>query len=166
MIFTLCSVFLVLFDQFLKFLIEQNIDLFNSFILIPKILKITHLKNYGAAFGILFNMRLFLIFITALVLAIFIWLILKLKISKFYYLFSFSMLLSGGVGNLIDRIFKGYVTDYCDLIFWPFEGFAVFNFADFLTTTGCVMLFLKILFSDDDFNKLLNRLFEKNRKKG
>lgn len=162
-IFILSLIFLTFLDQLIKQIIENNVNSFESFILIPKILKITYLKNYGAAFGILFKMRMFLIFVTASFLIMSIFLVLKLRISNFYYLFAFLMLVSGGFGNLIDRIFKGYVVDYCDLIFWPFENFAIFNLADFLTIIGCLMLFFKILFSNVDFEKLLNRLIKQDK---
>lgn len=162
LIFTLISIFLVILDQAIKLLIEKKINLFESFVLIPNILKITYLKNYGAAFGIFLNMRLFLILITTSILVLSIYIILKFRISRSYYLLAFSMLISGGIGNLIDRVFKGYVIDYCNLIFWPFKNFAIFNLADFLTTVGCFMLFFKILFSDVDLNLFLNRFSKKD----
>ena len=158
LVFILVSTFLIFFDQLIKFLVEGSFSVFDGFILIPGIFRLVYLKNYGAAFGIFFHKRLFLIIFTSCVLIFFTVFLIKFKIKIFYYLAAFSMLISGGVGNLIDRIFRGYVVDYCDLIFWPFENFAVFNLADCLTTVGCGMLFFKILFSKSDFESFFYKL--------
>ena len=52
------------------------------------------------------------------------------------------MIISGGLGNLIDRIFKGYVVDFIDV---QFADFAVFNFADILVTVGAIALMIYII---------------------
>lgn len=155
LLFFLCLLVLVLVDQLIKFFVVKNSELFDGFVLVPGILKIRYLKNYGAAFGILFNTRYFLIGITVCVLAVFMWFVVCFKLfNSLYYSAAFSAFISGGLGNLIDRIFKGYVVDYCDLIFWPFNNFAVFNLADCLTVFGCSLLFFKVLFFDSDFERL------------
>lgn len=160
-IFILISIFFIILDQFIKCLIEKNSFIFDGFILIPGFFRLTYLKNYGAAFGIFFHKRLFLVIVTSLVLVFCVLFLVKFKVTKFYYLLAFSVLISGGIGNLIDRIFRGYVVDYCDLIFWPFENFAVFNLADCLTTLGCGMLFFKILFSKSDFESFIYKISKK-----
>ena len=117
------AIFLIFLDQYFKYLIINNLKLKQSFILIPKILRITHLKNYGAAFSILFKKTKLLIFFTSLIILFFIFYLIKSGICDRKKLLFITMIISGGVGNLIDRYFKGYVIDYINLIFWPFKNF-------------------------------------------
>ena len=55
------------------------------------------------------------------------------------------MLIGGGIGNLLDRIVRGYVIDYIDVSFWPFDSFAIFNFADCLVVIGTILLLVFLL---------------------
>lgn len=144
-IFILCLLFLIFSDQYIKYLITSNLKLKQSFILVPKILKITYLKNYGAAFSVLFKKTKLLIFFASLIILLFIFYIIKDKVYDKKKLFFVTMIISGGIGNLIDRYFKGYVVDYINLIFWPFRNFAVFNFADCLVVLGSILFLLKYL---------------------
>ncbi len=158
LLFFLCLLILVFADQLIKFFVVNNMKRVNGFVLFPGILRIRYLKNYGAAFGILLNTRYFLIGVTACVLVVFMWFVVWFKLfNSLYYSVAFFTFISGGLGNLIDRVFRGYVVDYCDLIFWPFNNFAVFNLADCLTVFGCSMLFIKILFFNSDFEKLFKK---------
>ena len=139
------TIFFIFLDQYIKYLIIDNLKLKQSFILVPKILKITYLKNYGAAFSVLFKKTKLLIFFASLIILFFIFYIIKDKVYDKKKLFFVTMIISGGVGNLIDRYFKGYVVDYINLIFWPFKNFAIFNFADCLVVFGSILFLLKYL---------------------
>ena len=59
------------------------------------------------------------------------------RVKRPVYIWSFALILAGGIGNLIDRIFNGYVVDFIDL---RIINFAVFNFADICAVTGTIML--------------------------
>ena len=146
--FVSLGVILVLFDQIIKLFIENSMRLNDSFVVILGILRITYLQNYGAAFSIMSNQTLFLVIITLIIIVALVLFIIKKKIKDLIYLISITMIISGGVGNLIDRVFRGYVVDYIDTIFWPMEDFAVFNFADCLVVVGCVILISKIIFNE------------------
>ena len=139
-----CSV-LVFLDQFIKNLVTTNLNLHESFIFIRKIAKITYIKNYGAAFSMFSYKTNFLIIFTILVLSVFIVYIFKKRVKDKIYILTVILMVSGEIGNLIDRISKGYVVDYINLEFWPFEKFAIFNFADCLVVFGCILFLIKFI---------------------
>ncbi|MFH1210084.1 MAG: signal peptidase II [archaeon] len=89
--------------------------------------------NYGAAFSILQNQRIFLIIISIIVLGFCIYYFIKDKDKK--QRIALSLIISGTSSNLIDRIFLGYVRDFIDLKIWP-----VFNVADSLNCIGVLLL--------------------------
>ncbi len=137
--------FLVFIDQYIKNLIVNGLKLEKSFILIPNMVKITHIRNYGAAFSIFFKKTNILIFFTILVITIFIYYLIKEKNIHSKNIVPSIMIISGGIGNLLDRIKNGYVIDYVKLIFWPFENFAIFNFADCLVVVGSLLFLLNFV---------------------
>ena len=101
-------IILIIIDQIIKFFIAKYY--INDIIIINNFLKLTYLTNTGAALGILSNNMIFLIIISILL----IWYVLKeiIKSSNKLNKVSLLLILSGALGNLIDRIFRGYVIDY------------------------------------------------------
>lgn len=105
---------------------------------------ISYTKNFGGAFGIGGNSTFFFILINIVVLGI---------IIKFIYsqkdridneiLTSFTLILSGGFSNLIDRVIRGCVVDYIDIT--KYIKFPIFNVADIFIVVGCIMLFVLII---------------------
>lgn len=136
---------LVFIDQCIKSWIVRNVAFKGGFILIPKILKITYVRNYGAAFSIFFKKTNFLIFFTILVISFFVIYMVKNKPKDKIYIIGVTLISSGGIGNLIDRAYKAYVVDYIDLIFKPFDKFAIFNFADCLIVVGSFLILFKFI---------------------
>lgn len=136
---------LVFIDQYIKNWIVKHLNLNESFILIHKTVKIVNVRNYGAAFSLLFKKTGFLIIFSILVISIFTVYMLKNKIKDRIYLISMILIISGGIGNLIDRIKRGYVVDYIDLIFKPFDFIPVFNFADCLVLLGTTIFLIKFI---------------------
>lgn len=134
------SIILIFIDQIIKYLVHNYI--ISDIVIINNFFSITNLSNYGAAFGILSNNIYFLIFIS-LILIYFIISEIKKNNNK-GYIISLLMILGGALGNLIDRIFRGYVVDY--LSFELFNiSFPVFNFADMLITFGTIYLIYMII---------------------
>lgn len=109
-------------------------------------LNLTYQENTGAAFSIMQNKQLFLIILTSIVILVMLFLVISKRVKRTPYLWSFALIIAGGIGNLIDRIFLGYVVDFVDV---RIINFAVFNFADVCAVCGAIMLF--VFFAIDEF---------------
>ena len=110
-----------------------------------QIINLSYCENTGAAFSIFENNIIFLILITSIFLIFGIWVIMARKIKHKLALLSVTLILAGGVGNLIDRIFRGYVIDYLEVKLFRF---AVFNFADCCVVIGAILLAVYVIFFD------------------
>ena len=133
------SIFIVLIDQFTKYLMFYNKKLFinKDFLLF----KLDFVKNYGAAFNIFSGSRIFLSLISILFSIILIYLILRKNTLNSFDLYSYSFILGGTIGNGIDRIYKGFVVDFINL---NIINFPVFNIADISINIGFIFLLYNI----------------------
>ena len=130
---------LFIFDQYSKYLIRINFDLFqhkNVFYF----LDFVYIPNYGLAFNILNNESLNLGFVFSLLVFLIclylVWLIfINQERPNKTQLISLSLILAGGFGNLFDRVFLGHVVDFIAIKFNPY----VFNLADVFITIGIVL---------------------------
>lgn len=129
---------LTIIDQIIKYLVASNISIGSEKIIIDNFLKFIYIRNTGAAFGILSGNIIFLIFITVL-LIFYIVNEMKKNINNNLSLLSFSLILSGALGNLIDRVVRGYVVDYISFTLFNRE-MSVFNLADTYITIGVILL--------------------------
>ena len=149
------SVILILIDQLIKFFVVNNVTQFEIISLIPEIVNLTNVRNYGVAFSFFSNHVAIVSFATVLIIAFTIYLLYHNKIYDLGCLIAATMLISGGIGNLIDRIFRGFVVDYLDLFLGEHFHFAVINLADCLITIGCFVLIVKIIYSKNFSKKFL-----------
>lgn len=133
---------LIVFDQIIKYLIVKNFSIGEEKILIDNFLKFIYIRNTGAAFGILSGNIVFLIGIS-LLLIFYIVKEMKKNIDNNLSLLSFSLILGGAVGNLIDRIFRGYVVDYIDIT--RLFDYPIFNFADICIVVGVILVITVII---------------------
>jgi len=133
------SIFIVLIDQFTKYLIFYNKKLFinKDFLLF----KLDFVKNYGAAFNIFSGSRIFLSLISILFSILIIYLMFKKNTLNSIDLYSYSFILGGTIGNGIDRIHKGFVVDFINL---NIINFPVFNIADISINIGFIFLLYNI----------------------
>ena len=133
------SIFIILIDQFAKYLMFHNYKkLINKDFLL---FRLDLVKNYGAAFNIFSGSRIFLSFISIIFSIILIYLILRKNNLKAIELYSYSFILGGTIGNGMDRILKGFVIDFINL---NFINFPVFNIADISINIGFLILLYNI----------------------
>jgi len=137
--FVSLSIFIVLIDQFTKYLMFYNKKLFinKDFLLF----KLDFVKNYGAAFNIFSGSRVFLSLISIIFSILLIYLIFRKNTLNSFDLYSYSFILGGTIGNGIDRIYRGFVVDFINL---NFINFPVFNIADISINIGFIILLYNI----------------------
>ena len=135
-------IILVATDQILKYAVTTNLRYAEDVTIIPNLLDITYVENRGAAFGIFQNQRWFFIIFAALMIAFFIYLIKYENLNDKMFLTAAALIISGGLGNLIDRLFLGYVVDYIKLSFFS----PICNFADYCITFGTIILIIYVVF--------------------
>lgn len=145
MYFYLPMVFFLLLDQFVKYMVRTNMELGQSIPIISGIFHLTYIENPGAAFGILANRRLLFLLLTIFMVGIMFYLYFHLQHKKSLAAFSLGLVISGALGNFIDRFFRGSVTDLFDLRIWP-----VFNVADICICLGLALLCYLLLFKGEE----------------
>ena len=129
------SIFIVIIDQFLKYIIFYNYNLYVNKDLF--FFKIDFVKNYGAAFNLFSGSRIFLSLISVILSIILIYLILRKNSTSFINYLSYSFILGGAIGNGLDRLLRGYVIDFINL---NLINFPVFNIADISINIGFILL--------------------------
>lgn len=149
----------VLLDQITKIIAQSYLCGNEEVIAIPHVIGFTYVKNEGAAFGIFADNRwVFMIFSTVAII-IMMYVLIRSKDRHPLFIISLSMLVGGGIGNMIDRIVRGYVIDFFKFLF---VKFAVFNVADCFVTIGAILLAIYLIFMYDE--KTLNNNSSSNLK--
>lgn len=132
----------IILDQITKLLAEVFLKSNGTFPIIKNALHLTYVENRGAAFGMLADSRWLFMVVSVVAILVF---------GAYLYLghaestlsaVALAMMTSGGIGNMIDRIFRGYVIDFID---FRLINFAVFNGADSLVCVGAGLLILSLL---------------------
>ena len=142
---TLISILaLLVIDQYSKTLVFHRLNVGESIPLIKNILHITFVTNTGAAFGLFKSSTLVFVVISIIAIAVIATLILRsIKkgnlLSRPWLNYGLVLILSGAIGNLIDRLRFSYVIDFIDVRIWP-----VFNIADSAITIGTLLLLLSL----------------------
>lgn len=139
------SILLVIADQIIKYFVSVYLQPIGTVTVIDNLFSLTYVENRGVAFGMFSDMRWIFVALTSVLIAVIIFIMFqKRPKGKFFYICS-ALIIGGGIGNLIDRIFYGYVIDYLSISFFP----PVCNFADYCITVGTVMLLIFVLFFSD-----------------
>lgn len=148
------AMLLVALDQLFKVLAEKYLSSVLTMPLISDVFHLTYLENDSMVFGFLSGLSdaakgvlmIVLSIVTALVLAGIVVLLFTKRVNNSFLIFSLALIVGGGVGNLIDRVFRGYVIDYLD---FRLINFSVFNFADCCVVIGTICVMIYILFLAD-----------------
>ncbi len=135
----------IVLDQITKIIVSSNMNLNDTLPIIKDVLHITYIKNEGAAFGMLSNHRwIFMSVSTIAIVALCVYLFRFSKDTKLIKI-GMALIISGGVGNMIDRTFLGYVVDMID---FRLINFYVFNVADACVSVGAAILILGIILNE------------------
>lgn len=142
---------LIISDQLIKLWAMDTLQTGFDVNIIKDVLVLHYTENRGAAFGSFEGQKWILIGFTSILIISAIVYLLSTKRRSPYFLFPIGLIIAGGIGNLIDRIFKGYVVDY--VYFKPID-FPVFNLADSCVVVGVILISIYIMFFyDKDYKK-------------
>mgnify|MGYP001094051019 CR=1 FL=1 len=147
LILTIISVVVLVLDQLTKVYIDRTMKLYQTIPLIDGLFSITYLRNRGAAFSFLADAswRLpFFILVSLIAVVVILVAIGKLRDDQSLAAVSLALILSGAVGNLIDRVRLGEVIDFLD-VYWKTHHWPAFNVADSAICVGVALLALDML---------------------
>ena len=131
-------------DQLTKILVYKLMDLYDSITIIPNMLNITYIQNRGAAFGMLSDHRwVFMVISTVAILGIGVYLFGFCK-ERMLLQVGLALIISGGIGNMIDRTAYGYVVDMIDFCLFDFWMW-IFNVADAFVCVGAGLVLLALI---------------------
>ena len=148
--YVLLTLVLVAADQLVKYLVRANIPLGTSLPFLPGIMELTYWQNTGAAFSLFSEHTWVLTLISAVVSLVILGVLVKRVVAHPFGVAALSVVLAGAVGNLIDRVAFGYVTDMFN---FQFMRFAVFNVADVCVVCGGSAFCIYFLFFYDKLEK-------------
>lgn len=135
--YALLSALLVAADQALKHWTTAHLAVGERAELLPPLLELYHVQNFGAAWSSFSGRRVLLIVLPALIIAAVLLLLGKRIVRHPLGKTACALILAGGVGNLIDRVYPGYVTDMLHFLFWP--SYPTFNLADVCIVAGAAL---------------------------
>lgn len=134
------SVLIIILDQLSKFIVHTTMNLYDSFQVIPYLLNFTYIRNEGIAFGIYFEGAKTLFIILPIFITVYLFYLLKSEeFQDKYSQVALYLIIAGAIGNIIDRIFRGYVVDFIDFHLNGMHWY-VFNLADSSVTIGLIFL--------------------------
>ena len=138
-------ILLLVFDQFTKYLAVAKLKGQSAFVLINGVLELQYLENRGSAFGMLQGKKVFILLVGILFLAVIMFFLFRLPETKKFTIVHIllTLIVSGGIGNMIDRFRLDYVVDFISFVLIDYP---IFNVADIYIVCGTVILFLLFLF--------------------
>lgn len=143
----LFAIIVIILDRFSKFLAVEHLKEVKSVPFIENVLNFTYVENRGMAFGALQNARWVFMIATSLIIVAIVVIFIKYGGKSKLFDISLGLILGGGIGNMIDRIFLGYVIDFIDFCAFDFWTW-VFNVADSAVTVGSIIFAIYIIFYD------------------
>ena len=135
MLYILAIALCIAADQAVKLYVTSHLALYESAPLLPGFLELFYIQNTGGGFSILSNHTQLLTVLTAALMAVIAVLLVKKVFSHPLAMWTLTLILGGGLGNLIDRVRLGYVVDMFN---FQFVSYPVFNVADILVVCGTI----------------------------
>ena len=148
LIYPLIGAFVIVLDQFTKYLVRANMQPGDRIPVIGDWMSIYYVQNTGTAFSMFRDNQFVTVFLTSvLIILCIVFIVKEARDGKRLIPVLFTFVAAGGISNMIDRLTLGYVTDMISC-----GSFAVFNVADIGVTCGCIltMITLLILYRDED----------------
>lgn len=142
-------ILLIAADQLTKLYAINTVKPAGMITVVENFYYFVYVENRGAAFGIMQNKQWFFIIVTLLIFAAFAYVLYNYKIEGKLFFAAFVLVVGGGIGNLIDRVFRGYVVDFLQFSFFK----PVCNLADYFITVGAVLLIISVVFCDKNIAK-------------
>ncbi len=138
----------VILDQLTKWIVVSSMEMYESIVLIKNVFSFTYIPNYGAAWGMFSDHRWVFMVVTSAALIIMPLILYRYRKVHFLFSLSLSLFIGGAIGNMIDRVFVGYVVDFLE---FTFIDFPVFNVADICVVFGAGIMIVYALFFDKTF---------------
>lgn len=157
-------IILVAIDQVTKYWANTTLKGNEPITLIPKVLKLQYHENTGAVWGILSGKTDFLTILTVVLVIILVYIYFKIPRTKRHLPLQilWVFILSGAVGNFIDRVSLKYVVDF---IYFELIDFPIFNLADcYLTVSSVLLLILGIFYYKEEDFDFIDNIFKKSKK--
>lgn len=134
-------------DQLIKHWAFTELQQVSTIPLIQDVLHLTYSENRGAAFSILYGKTELLMIVNTILIVVLLYVLLSKKLKHPLAMSSLSLIISGGIGNMIDRVIHegSFVVDYID---FRLINFAIFNFADICVVCGTILLMLYFIFEE------------------
>ena len=135
-VFGVLAAALLALDQWLKVWITANLPLGESMPFLPGFVELLTVHNYGAAWSSFSGQRWLLVIVTCCIVAAVAWCLIRRIVRHPLGVAACFMVISGGIGNIIDRVLLGYVVDMFNLLFMEYP---VFNVADIFVVCGAIL---------------------------
>lgn len=151
-------------DQLTKFIISGSFQLYETRPLIDGVFSLTYIQNRGMAWGMLKGRRVFFMIMTLLVLLLCFYIYSNIADKKKFLLLRISLivLISGAIGNMIDRFKLGYVIDFFD---FELINFPVFNVADIYVVVSMFVIFILLMtkYDNHEFDEIVGGAHKKSK---
>ena len=149
-VFGVLAAALLALDQWLKVWITANLPLGESMPFLPGFVELLTVHNYGAAWSSFSGQRVLLVIVTCCIVAAVAWCLVRRIVRHPVGVLACFMVVSGGIGNIIDRIRLGYVVDMFNLLFMEYP---VFNVADIFVVCGAILGSIYYMWIYDKYDK-------------
>ncbi len=134
---------ILILDLVTKYVFDETLADGNTIVVIPFLFNFKLVHNFGAAWGVLAGKQVFLLALSLVFLAIFIFYYIKEKNKSWLLNVTYGFLIAGCLGNIYDRLIFGYVRDFIQFDFW--KSFPIFNFADVALCIGVVLFIIYLI---------------------